>query len=579
MVSGERKVKDILGYLPFPRLRKLCSKRKRKTSGARAELETWLARSYQGNVKVLVESLSREDLVGALKPLKFTLDGRSGRLTYLAQAKREQLQEVAERVYGENWEPDTIDDTPALDGCPIRIAWSTPETEGEGRDVVFSTNHGSAGFTALGYDALRAELDGARALSIASAYYDTRFFDELFKPAAGLGKFSTIRIVLNGLAGARLNSQVDELAKIRRKLRKRSDDVEIRLVFSKAIFHTKLFLIRKHGSRVALVGSANATDAAMCHNEELLFRVTNETEPLEAYFDHVWDNEAEPLEEREGRARTLVNFFRTGVLYFKSSTSFQANINPFSELLNALPKEALKKLTNVNLRYSEPKAGLGPFDLQTALGVEDSPAEHTNHRASIKPYSVETCFGYWVPQALTATLEDKLKEAAPGKRTRLDRISAALESIGDDALESAYEDYIRDAKQIFADRGITIPWDELRTDPFKTQQWFRSRIERLRTNLKNEEYVERLSNPFRRAVMPEIWGDPVAYTDFENSFFEYLAYVSTLRTKSWVPARILDRAGFRCEAESRNIHKGLKAYLHDKDKGWHDQEDWALKPR
>jgi hypothetical protein len=463
----------------------------------------------------------------------------------------------------------------------VRLQWSEPERTGDGREQLFSTQHGKAGFAALSIEGLRQELNGARDLSVASAYYDLEFFRALLSPSHdGLEHLRRIRIVVNGFGGVRLNRQIEELSTLQRELAKHFDDVDIRLVFARAIFHPKLYLIRKLRSRVALIGSANSTMAAMSDNEEILLRLPDANAGLEAYFEHLWLHEAKALNGRAGLVNTLVNFFRTGRIYFKTSTTFQMTVNPFSELLRLLPAAEHRKLTNVQLRYSELRAGVGPFDLQQALGLkmgdDDAPdrQEDEKHRASIKPFSVETSLGYWVPQAETNKLDESLASAGAGKTKRFRTIQAALEAADDSVLIGAYDEYIEDAQKTF--KGLPSVSGLVRKlgnrDPFSSRTWFKARLSTLRDNLKNDDYVKRLCQPFVGTVMPEIWGDPVAYEEFEASFFQYLSYVSGLPTRNRVPGQVLKVIGCDHEVEAMDIRGRLNKYL--RQFGWNDRKSW-----
>ncbi|MCB9559309.1 MAG: hypothetical protein H6708_02740, partial [Kofleriaceae bacterium] len=463
--------------------------------------------------------------------------------------------------------------------------WSDPIVADDGREQVMSSRHAGAGFAPLSIDSLRGTLAGARGLSVASAYYDVEFFRNLLladgKPGDHLDQ---IRIVVNGLAGPRLNMQRDELGALQTDLQSLYEDVEIRLAFATSIFHPKLYLIRNHGSRVALIGSANATTAAMSVNDEILLRLEGSVAGLEAYFEHIWTHEAHALATQVGRIRNLVQFFRTGRLFFKASTAFQMTINPFGELLRRLPRADRARLTNVRLRNSEPKPGVGPFDLVAAIGLgedeEDAATrqEDDKHRASIKPYSVETCYGYWVPQSLTASLELDLDQAELSKSARYGRIAAALAETPDAPIRKMYAEYVDDAKRLFSDLpSVPSVLAELRADPFASHEWFMTRLQQLREKLGQEGYVQRLCRPFTDVAVPEIWDDPVARGDFEESFFEYLSYVSTLPTKSRVPRQIIEWAKCSSDADAATIQEALVERLHEV--GWNDPDDWKVRSR
>src|SRR5690606_9004567 len=105
---------------------------------------------------------------------------------------------------------------------------------------------------------------------LASAYYDDEFCKELLRHAP---REATVQLVFNGLGGSRLYKQRAQLKKLQRALQEHLDTVEVRLAFAQGIFHTKLLFIQSRRKKIALLGSANATMAAMDYNEEILLQV------------------------------------------------------------------------------------------------------------------------------------------------------------------------------------------------------------------------------------------------------------------------------------------------------------------
>ncbi|MCE9572524.1 MAG: phospholipase D family protein [Deltaproteobacteria bacterium] len=531
----------------------------------------------------MLNQLSRTEIIEVLATITIEHGGRSAKLSYLGQARREDLQRVAIRLFDNDLDATRIDEVvPA--GCPARLSWISTTGDTDAWTDILSTQHGDAGFAPLSVDALRFELKGVRALSIASAYYDVGFFRALLladgKPSETLDE---IRIVLNGLSGSRLAQQVRELEEIQNELQSVYTKAEVRLAFARSIFHPKIFLLRRRDSRAALVGSANATTAAMTENEEILLRIRDGIEGLEAYFAHIWEVKAERLGSRCPQVRSLLNFLRTGRLFFKTSTTFQMSFNPFGELLRLLPRSERSLLTNVRLRNSEPKPGVGPFDLVATLGMADDEedqaarSEDEKHRASIKPFSVETCFGYWVPDAMVALLKSELDLAGRGKRRRFERIAMALTDTSDSVILRAYGEYVEDAHRLLMSLPSTQALlGNLRSDPFQTREWFAERLTNLRNNLARSGYVERLCRPFTDAPVPELWDDPVSREQFETTFFEYLAYVSNAPTQSRVPSRILEVARCDFPTDASTIRERLVSFL--KESGWSDRDHWKLPP-
>lgn len=264
-----------------------------------------------------------------------------------------------------------------------------------GSHELFSTRSFASAAEKLSVESLASSLADARTVFMASAYYDVAFCRALLAKVPKTA--ASVRLVFNGLGGARLLAQRDQLADLQRSLKNRSPAAEIRLAFAPGIFHTKLLMAEGTGGTVAYVGSANATMAAMKVNEEILLRVSGSA-ALSDYADRIW-KEAIPLANADEKAKpkNLIAFFRTGALYFKPTTNLQITLNPFTPLLAALPDGEKKKLGTASLPYADQETGIGPFNLRRALELGD---EAPDNKVSVKPYSIETSLGYWVPQAL-----------------------------------------------------------------------------------------------------------------------------------------------------------------------------------
>jgi hypothetical protein len=427
----------------------------------------------------------------------------------------------------------------------------------------------------LTLERLGTGLNGARRIFLASAYYDINFCKKLLAHAPRETK--EVRLVFNGLGGSRLIAQHDELTKLERALRRRIANVEVRLAFEPGIFHTKLLVIQGLGKQVAFVGSANATMAAMKRNEEILVQVPGDG-AMEEYVERIWDASTR-LSQLGDRltARSLISFFRTGSLYFKPTTTLQTTFNPFRELLAALPDGERAKLGAVPLPYADTEAGVGAFNLQRAARLADATWEvedQKSTKASIKPFSVETCFGYWVPQALDDELQQRLRKGDESKRARLLELRHALEAAGPQRLARRYAEYVSSMRSHLEENGVAFEdyLPEFRRNPFDTGL-FRAFFKRVLARLQDDDYIDRLCSPFVQSRMPELWDDPHVSKDFEDSFFDYLEYVAQRPGRqSRVPSTILQRIGLGNSApNAEQIKDALEEYLDDS--GWSDS-DW-----
>lgn len=421
---------------------------------------------------------------------------------------------------------------------------------------------------------MRSQLVGAEHVSIAAGFYDCDFLLRLFHKNRTV---KSIRLLFNGLGGKRLASQHDELQKLQRQLSSIAPNTEVRLAFAPGLFHTKLFLITKKDATLAIIGSANATSAAFdeSRNEEILVTLTD-SKTLSDYFESAWiADRTKRLGELETAARSLVAFFRTGVLYFKPVVTLSLSINPFSKLLKSLAPEQRALLSGVKLPYADQEAGIGAFNLRLAVsgspdtldGGEDFEVEEGNNGASqarIKPWSVETCFGYWVPSELDRSWTASLEEASAEKRASWGEFRQLLLNSTEAQLELSFQQYVSAVERVLD----TLP---NRPEYSVDEAIFRKFHARILLNLEDPRRFERLVSPFTSGSIPEIWDDAPAYEDFQTTFFDYLSQISGNGHKPRVPKTILKKLGVEGPTSGDELRSSLEEYL--RTTGW-ENKDW-----
>ena len=427
----------------------------------------------------------------------------------------------------------------------------------------------------LGVAELRAELIGVRRLRVASAFYDVNFLLDWLHPksapASWAKRLSEVQLLFNRLGGERLLQQHAELRKLSDKLEQRLGcSVEVRLASAPALFHPKLILV-KRASWTAFVGSANATTAAMDRNEEVLVRLQRQVGPLVNYFDGFWEHAAD-LTDAKIVPRDLIGFFRSGRLFFKPTTPLITTFHPFQGVLVSLKPGDRRKLNpQRNIPFAEDEHGIGPFDLKRVINYR---ARERMSRLSLRRYAIETCYGFWVPHAVSSQVDAVLKRASLKKRHYLDDLRVQLKRLPKKELLAAYHKYLRAVERALHDAGVR--WESsLRSrathprDSDDRMLLFVTRIEEQLSDPSPGGFMERYSQPLVSGSMPELWQDEYAYREFKNSFFAYLAYVSTRPTAQLtVPGRLLKRIRRSEHATAEEIEIALVEFL--SRRGWRD---------
>ena len=325
----------------------------------------------------------------------------------------------------------------------------------------------------------------ARRTTVVSAYYIPKVLKRLLRECANA------RVLLNGLGGRRLGDQIEELKKLERKLQRNvNENAEVKLAFSRGIFHPKLYLFETRAGSVAWVGSANATVAALgkqAQNEEILLRLEPAPPSLLAYAERVW-KDGKSLEDCRPAVDSLPAFFRTGDLYYKPYATNPMTLNPFESLLRKLSSQQRESLAAFSSLYVESRAGIGAFSIRLAYmrgsGTSDSAdgdGVESRSPATFRPYAVETCYGYWVADCFVEQVDTTLDEAAEVKKRFLERLRDWLtEGPGRCHTIDAYRGYVETVRETMDSNGVD--WEgtleEGDPNPFDSTERIERRVEK-----------------------------------------------------------------------------------------------------
>ena len=456
---------------------------------------------------------------------------------------------------GQNHTLKAADEKALIKACKGRLT-AAPVVAG----LLSLTQNGSP-VEPLAIGTIKRALHGAQEITLLSAYVDPELLKALLIGIEGAKK-ATLRLVFDAREVTRHRGESRgpaehcSLDRALSALEAHFKRVEKRVMSPKGggIFHSKLILAKTDARVTAFIGSANATMRGMeCGNEEILARLDGAALPaLESYVDRILAA-AQGMDAPVGPTMSLTEFLLRGTLFFKPTNPLKLTYNPFSEFLGDLePEERGKVSANETLPDAEPGTGLSAFDLERALIALGRLAPASKDRIQsvrIKSFAIETCYGYWVPEALIPEFKNQLVAPETARRERLEAILSALTATGEvpaqDLLER-YRSYLStaatwvDAREL--DVGAVLKRTAQSEDPFGSTTGFERFVATLVRQLDNDRIMARRSTAYLAGPMPDLRIDRWAEQEFIESFFEYVAFANQRDRVSRVATAVLRRA-------------------------------------
>lgn len=396
---------------------------------------------------------------------------------------------------------------------------------------LYSTKYHNVKNSIKKFDAnvLMAELKYATNITIISAYYSTEFLKKIICGVLKKNRRNcNVLLVLNGLGGQRLIDQKRELKELKSHLliNEKFNLADIRLNFDSNIMHTKLYYIERAHNSIWFIGSANSTGAAFNNhtdsknNEELMIGSSLGKRAVTSYISNL-KNKSIEIESGDydwPAINNLISFFRSGTLFFKSNINLSFT---FSKL--NIPEEIEDKLIRIEQRpiYTNPGNAWGPYNLLRALDITDESDTRDANRASIKPYSIETCFGLWVPNSYVSDFQEGIRRSSSKLRKKFTDLKRKMEEYEDQKILDGFDQYLGDVRKRLEDAEISNK--DFNFDEEIIREGFKSFLRRLREKIEDKRFLNKLTNKFVSAGMPEIWEDAVSMREFEESFFDYVS--------------------------------------------------------
>ena len=402
----------------------------------------------------------------------------------------------------------------------------------------------------------------SKKISIVSAFFDETFLEEVLEaiPKSRRRKTS-LHIVLNGTYGKR---KQDDEAVLRELVGRwtrplsRLKRLDVRVIRAPGLFHPKLLVFERPNHSVVYVGSANATTAAFSVNEEIMLRVagTSLPSPVRTYLARLDSRAVALSDEDEPLPHSLPQLMRAGTLYYRPSTLAQFR---FDLRLPDATREALSRSAVTIPGFSTRNAGM-TYD--PAVGLQGAVSDEKRGRLLLRPEAVQTCFGWWVPDAYRSRVERKI-EASSGKKARKIKQLARglLNGISDGSVTSRARQSFGQFHKLLTSRHLDVG------EPLNERvSRFGSHLDRVKKKLQNERWLRRASSDYVSVAVPEIWDDPLAAEEFIDSFFDYVEYVNSSKSAPLIVRSLQNSAHFALGAPAADIREALEEAL--RKVGW-----------
>lgn len=388
-------------------------------------------------------------------------------------------------------------------------------------------------------EALKREIVNATEVTMFGGFYSV---DPLVKLCTCIPKRSRkncrIRIVVGLDAKTSVPKTWDDMRRVRsRLLAEKFVDPVVAIVDSSPVhFHTKPFRFVHRTHPVWFVGSANPGSS----RHELMVRLGGRHDALSAYIRAVL---AKAVDVGgvvvSHQIDTLRDFFLAGVLCHRPQPprlftfdAFQIQPAHRDQLSAALAGSA-------GVSHASPETNGFGFSLLSALegyvSDQSQPSRVKNDRTSLSPYSIDTVFGRWMPNAYADRVRSRIVSRDEKRSRQLMMLGGRLQGhAGRREAHRAFSEHVASMEAFLSTHQI-----DAREIPNRTQR-FDAFIAARTRSLTNPEAVERYARSVMLTAMPDIWADDSAVEDFEASFFDDLAFRADTKSRPAIIRSVVD---------------------------------------
>jgi hypothetical protein len=426
------------------------------------------------------------------------------------------------------------------------------------------------------FSALKDNAAHSQHTTVISAFYGADFIKQFFLTHMPNKHTRSITLIFAASSSENIQGQIAELKTVRSTLMQAKyakKRVDIRLATLVTFLHTKLFVFKaKSGHKRYMLGSANFSSAAFSRNDELLVLHKSTHAGLDAYIDHVLSCSQSIDDINVGLTVPIHDwrtFFREGFLYFKPARQVPYTVNCFVGDDFSEVEKRLEKATKGTSLIFHDAAGIGSLNL--AKLMKDNPVAIVGKvpkRVRIAAFSVETAFGYWVPNAYRTKVDERIEGASSQRRKQLKAQGDRLGAYSNQAIQNQIDLYLDDIDKKLG----TMPLSKLQRD--NIEDHIQTKLKRLIQSLTEDVSLDRLSRPFMGAPVPEFWEDEHSGDEFFETFAQYVAYVLSGQKRFSIISHIKARFSLKPDDDPETIRTKMEAFF-TSGKEWR-LNDWPL---
>ncbi len=395
----------------------------------------------------------------------------------------------------------------------------------------------------LTFEQLTNRMKEKEVVKVVSCYYGVNQLNDFLGNLTGRNRSTDVILCATGVSkenwGVQVNALLDDEMGVRLGQRQ-----NVYLYTKFTLLHSKIYFSKStryssaYGA-TCLLGSANLSQNAFECNEEVLADIHDDDtkNAVENYIDFILNDKDNLIDiralqnqkRREGKdfkldltsyglrqeTTSVLDYLLSGYLAFKCSRNFSlgfSNDDWRREINNTTENsEYIKNQKTLDMAAVLNVRGLDEFDNDFEEENNSRSTSQKKYRISIRANSIETCFGYWIPQKAIAKINSSIKN--PQKEDDYKNIKGAIEGAIENDQKKLTDDVHKRLMKAFDDVGLA----ESRRGYFECKI-----VDHLQKQLgyyeKNRSLY--LSGCYFITPMPNFFEDPTTKLEFIESFWE-----------------------------------------------------------